>query len=128
MLIEYKISFENGTVVIHQRVEPDPPSPQATTESTAHGVQLGNSYPASSTPASGSGNTPPTGLGGGNTPPTGLGGGNTPPTGLGGGATEQGQIVVFGPIVIDASGLLSKNGIAVKTSTAESEKKTPGAE
>jgi uncharacterized membrane protein len=127
MLIEYKISFENGTVVIHHRVEPDVPSPTQTTQSNAaHGVQLGTSYPASSTPAAGSGNTPPTGLGGGgNTPATGLGGGNTPPTGLGGGGTGQGQVVVFGPLVIDASGLLAKNGVTVKTSSDEepSEKK-----
>jgi hypothetical protein len=120
MLIEYKISFENGTVVIHQRVEPDAPSLKPNTESTAtSGVQLGTSFAASSAPAAGSGGTPPAGLGGGGTPPAGLGGGGTPPPGLGGGGTEQGQVVVFGPIVIDASGLLSKNGVTVKTKTED---------
>jgi len=120
MVIEYKISFENGTVVIHHRVEPDASSAQPVTQSSSTGgVLLPNQFPGRNVPGSGGGGGDPTGKGGGGGDPTGKGGGGGDPTGKGGSGPDQGQIVVFGPVVIDASGLLAKNGITIKNDAAE---------
>lgn len=113
MRIEYKISFENGAMTISHRVEPDVASSKPTSGSNAAaGVRLGVTFAASQggggtdPGGKGGGGTDPGGKGGGGTDLGGKGGGGTDPGGKGGGGTEQGQVVVFGPIVIDASGLL----------------------
>jgi hypothetical protein len=124
MVIEYKVSFENGAVTISQRVEPDAPSPQPISGSNGLvGTRLGNTFPGTNAAASGGGNTDPTDSGGGNTDPTDSGGGNTDPTDSGGGGKQQGQVVVFGPIVIDASGLIARHGVRIEGSAEKNGEK-----
>lgn len=126
MLIEYTITFENGALKITQRVEPGGSGvqtkvpqvpgqievlPATHAEAKAAGAGAVDITPA----GEGGGNGDLPGKGGGNGDLPGKGGGNGDLPGKGGGDGGA-QVVVFGPIVIDASGLIPK-----KSSSTESD-------
>jgi len=105
MLIEYTITFENGALKISQRVEPSGSTPK--TKVTGEIEVIGVAHTPAKGAAAGPVDIKPAGEGGGNGAVPGIGGGNGEVPGLGGGDGGA-QVVVFGPIVIDASGLLPK--------------------
>jgi hypothetical protein len=116
--IEYKIKFENGGVSITQQVNTDDSPGNGNAQGTGDSMtQLGVSYPvtqAAAGQAAGRGGNAPGDIGSGGNAPGDIGsGGNAPgDIGSGGGLPAQGQIIVFGPIVVDATGRIqgSLNG------------------
>jgi hypothetical protein len=125
VMIEYKIHFEAGGVKITQRVDTGASSGSASSQSTENPLTLlGNSLRASKAAAtaraagrgggavdplgSGSGAADPLGSGSGAVDPLGSGSGAVDPLGSGSGSAGQGQAVVFGPLVIDATGMIHR--------------------
>lgn len=115
MTVDYKIRIDNGGVSITQHV--DTAAPCASVTPAAVGgtfTLLPTSFVACNATAAargaGQGGNAPGDTGpGGNAPGDTGPGGNAPgDTGPGGGA-GQGQIVVFGPVVVDAAGLIHKS-------------------
>jgi len=99
--IEYQIYFEAGSVKITQRVDTGASSVNASPRIYGSTVRvLPNSKAAAAARAAGSG--------GSLSDPLGSGGSLSDPLGSGGDAGSAGQIIVFGPVVIDALGLLHR--------------------
>jgi hypothetical protein len=107
--VDYKIRIENGGLTISQHVD----GAASPGNSQSQGVSgnltiLGNSFAGSkAAKTAASGGNPPGSLIGGN-PPGSLIGGNPPGSLIGGGAPTSGDITVFGPVVIDAAGLIHR--------------------
>jgi hypothetical protein len=115
VMIEYKIHFEAGGVKITQRVDTGASSGSASSQSTENPLTLlGNSLRASKAAATaraagrGGGAVDPLGSGSGAADPLGSGSGAVDPLGSGSGSAGQGQAVVFGPLVIDATGMIHR--------------------
>jgi hypothetical protein len=115
MTVDYKIKIESGGVSITQHV--DGAAPEVSGKSKANsgmltllGTSFASSKAAAAARAAGQGGNAPGDIGGGGNPPGDIGGGGNAPgdIGGGGGAPAQGQIVIFGPVVVDATGLVHK--------------------
>jgi len=124
MLVEYTIALKDGALLITQRVEPGTAISKAsassiqgevtTLPSTYAKFQAAQSTGAKRALAGGGDGESGGKIGGGDGESGGkIGGGDGESGGkIGGGGLEAGQVFVFGPLLIDACGLLSKHGAA----------------
>ncbi|HEY7388514.1 MAG TPA: hypothetical protein VH640_08395 [Bryobacteraceae bacterium] len=122
MTVDYKIRIENGGVTITQHVDGAASSGRTPSRAVAGNLTiLGTSFAGSKAAKQGSGDPgsligsgDPGSLIGGGDPgsligggdPGSLIGGGDPGSLIGGGDPASGQIAIFGPIVIDACGLV----------------------
>jgi hypothetical protein len=111
--VDYKIRIENGGVTITQHVDGAASSGRTPSRAVAGNLTiLGTSFAGSKAAKQGSGDPgsligggdPGSLIGGGD--PGSLIGGGDPGSLIGGGDPASGQIAIFGPIVIDACGLV----------------------
>jgi len=112
MQIEFTITFKNGELSIGQRVKPDALGVRTSTPAAIQVRRLGENFQqtrAVQRAAAAKRSTAGGQAGGGDEPePARPGGGDEPePARPGGGSFEPSQIVVFGPVVIDAAGLMA---------------------